>query len=112
MLTSLAEMKNAVDANMSVADEFALINECGDSKAYVDGDALIAIQTESLDKINTLFNMCIAAFVIMAVEVGCCCCVGCLTAMDNSGCRVGRCMDSREGVCEEVGFFMSLTKYG
>ena len=111
MLTSLAEMKNAVDSNLSVADEFALINECADSKAFVDGEELKAIQAENLDKINTLFNMCIAAFVMMAVEVFMCCCAACIAATDT--CAANRqCSNSPGEVCEETGFFISLTKYG
>ncbi len=110
MLTSLAEMQSAVNANLSVADEFTLINECADVKAFVDGDELRAIQEENIDKINSLFNMCIAAFGMMAVEVLMCCCAVCITAMGNSSCS--RNFSEAGDFCNEAGFFMGLTKYG
>jgi len=40
MMTSLAEMEKTAQDNMSVADEFDIINECADSKAYVDAQGI------------------------------------------------------------------------
>ena len=104
MLTSLTEMKNAANQNASIADEFTIINECADSKAFVDGEALKAIQGENLDQINVLFNMSIAAFAIMAFELCFCCSAMCIASLSGGGCC--SCKNSGIDCGKEACFFM------
>ena len=73
MLTSLAKMKEAGEDNLDNSSKFASINKCSDEYTYVDMEILSGSIEDNLDKITTMFNICIACFAFMAFE----CCCGC-----------------------------------
>ena len=90
IMTSLAEMDKAAQDNMSVADEFDIINDCADSKAYVDSNAIKAIQLDQIDFITNLNILCIAAFAIFGIELCCGFGIFCCSALSCKCNRGGR----------------------
>ena len=78
MIVSLNNMRDAADKNHSVSDEFEIINECADEYAYVQIDELKDAQFEELEKIDHLWTLCFAVFMMLAAEfcfgVTCLCC--------------------------------------
>ena len=82
MIVSLSNMREAAEANHSRSDEFEIINECADAYTFVQIDELKDAQSEELGKIEHLWTLCFAVFMMLASEICCgatliCCAVTC-----------------------------------
>ena len=104
-------MREALNENIDLADEYDIINECADEYSRVDADALIAVQEEELNKIAPMFNMSWTLFAYIFFEcfiVGCLfCCKSC--ERNNYECR-GQCSKDLCFNLEE--FYQLVTKLG
>ena len=82
VLSSLSKMREALNENIDLADEYDIINECADEYSRVDADALIGAQEDELNKIAPMFNMSWTLFAYIFFE---CFIAGCLVCCNNCG---------------------------
>ena len=113
MIVSLGNMRSAAEANHSRSDEFEIINECAEEFAHVQIDEIKDAQLEEIEKIDHLWTLCFAAFMMMVSEVCCglsifCCAVGC-KACHEVGTNFSRNCDQ---LCKQSYAYMSLIKVG
>ena len=71
IMTSLAEMEKTAQDKFSAADTLEILNECADMGAWIDSRSIKKIQREQLGGIYSLQGLCIAAFVIVGIEIFC-----------------------------------------
>ena len=112
MIVSLSDMRDAVEANHSRYDEFKIFNECADEYAFVQIEELKYIQSEELGKIELLWTLCFASFMMIAAEIFgatlMCCGMICKQCF---GTDIGRAFKTNfDQFCKEAAAFMSLYK--
>ena len=108
MLTSLAEMKDALDHNIEVSDEFVIFDGCAEQGAVVDTSYLQAVNEKTLNDVLTTRNMALVVFGMNALECLTLCGVGFAGLCPGSKCARCRVDD----ICEEFTFFMKLIAHG
>ena len=87
IISKIAEVQVAVEDNLSIANEFEVVNNCADRYAHVDQGALEGIQLEERDKANTVHTLSWVVFYCMIAEVGLLLMTFCCSLLCRGGAR-------------------------
>ena len=115
MIVSLGSMRDVVEANKTRSDEFEIINECADEYAFVQIDELKDAQSEEIGKIDHLWTLCFAVFMMIASEICCGVTLICyaVTCKNGIGIDLGQNFNTNcNQLCKQSTAYMSLIKVG